>query len=158
MVQKTTNELFPIFLKTNQLAVLLIGGSTVALEKLQAVLGNSPRAQVVVVAEQFSDAFVAFAEEQPTVELIEDRFKEEHLEGQQLVISAVNSEELSAEIREKVSERGILYNAADKPELCDFYLGLGSHERQPENRDFNQRKVTNHCQAFTRSIAGRLTE
>jgi len=123
MVQKTTNELFPIFLKTNQLAVLLIGGSTVALEKLQAVLGNSPLAQVTVVAEQFSDEFVIFTQDKQTVELIEDRFDEQYLDGQQLVISAVNNEELSAEIRKKANEKGLLYNAADKPELCDFYLG-----------------------------------
>jgi uncharacterized protein len=122
-MKKNSNELFPIFLKTNQLPVLLIGGSTVALEKLQAVLGNSPHAQVTVVANWFSDEFIAFAETKPTVELIEDRFGEEYLEGRQLIISAVNSAALSLEIREKANERGILYNAADKPELCDFYLG-----------------------------------
>ncbi|HLP54189.1 MAG TPA: TSUP family transporter [Fluviicola sp.] len=122
-MKTNSNDLFPVFLKTNQLAVLLIGGSTVALEKLQAVLGNSPRAQITVVADWFSDEFIAFAENQPTIELIEDRFHESYLEDQQLVISAVNSEALSLEIREKTSERGILYNAADKPELCDFYLG-----------------------------------
>lgn len=122
-MRTNSNELFPIFLKTNQLPVLLIGGSTVALEKLRAVLGNSPHTQVTVVADWFSDELIAFAETKPTVELIEDRFNEQYLKGQQLVISAVNSEALSLEIREKANERGILYNAADKPELCDFYLG-----------------------------------
>src|SRR3990167_5725353 len=122
-MRATSNELFPVFLKANDLSVLLIGGSTIALEKLQAVLGNSPSAQVTVVADWFSDEFIAFTEDKSTVELIEDRFSEIYLGGQQLVISAVNSETISAEIREKANERGILYNAADKPELCDFYLG-----------------------------------
>jgi uncharacterized protein len=127
LIRETTtrpvNELFPVFLKANQLTILLIGGGNVALEKLQAILENSPKATVTVVAERFSDAFVQFAEQQAAVELIEDVFRTHHLEGFQLVLSAVNSEKLSAEIREKAAERGILYNAADKPELCDFYLG-----------------------------------
>lgn len=122
-MENKTNELFPVFLKANQLAVLLIGGSVVALEKLQAVLGNSPQARVTVVAEYFSDDFLAFAEIHPGVILIEDTFQERYLDGQQLIISAINSEKLSAEIREKAVEYGILFNAADKPELCDFYLG-----------------------------------
>lgn len=117
------NELFPVFLKANQLSVLLIGGGNVALEKLQALLFNSPGSQVTVVADRFSEEFVAFAEQRPGVELVEDRFHERYLDGQQLVISAVNSLETSAEIREKTADKGILYNAADKPELCDFYLG-----------------------------------
>lgn len=122
-MENKTNELFPVFLKANQLAVLLIGGSTVALEKLQAVLGNSPQTQVTVVAEYFSDDFLAFADTYPGIILIEDTFRERYLDGQQLIIAAVNSERLSAEIREKALEYGILFNAADKPELCDFYLG-----------------------------------
>lgn len=122
-MSNSSNELFPVFLKTNQLSVLLIGGGVVALEKLQAVLTNSPQTQVTVVADQFSDDFITYSEMHPTVSLIEEFFNDHHLEGQQLVIAAVNSPEVSAEIREKVTEKGLLFNAADKPELCDFYLG-----------------------------------
>lgn len=121
--RRTQNELFPVFLKANQLRVLVIGGGHVALEKLQALLANSPEANVTVVAEQLSDTLIAFAAEQSTVTLVEKRFYEELLDGQQLVIAAVNNVETAAAIRESAKAKGILFNAADKPELCDFYLG-----------------------------------
>ena len=49
------NELFPVFLKLNNLNVLVIGGGRVALEKLTAVLTNSPKCKVTLVAETFLD-------------------------------------------------------------------------------------------------------
>jgi siroheme synthase-like protein len=39
------------------------------------------------------------------------------------VISAVNDLQLSEQIRNDAKQKGKLINAADKPELCDFYLG-----------------------------------
>jgi hypothetical protein len=38
------NKLFPVFLKLEKLRLLIIGGGNVALEKINAVLQNSPSA------------------------------------------------------------------------------------------------------------------
>jgi siroheme synthase-like protein len=40
-----------------------------------------------------------------------------------LVIAAVNDMELAEQIRNDAKQKGKLINAADKPSLCDFYLG-----------------------------------
>jgi uncharacterized membrane protein YfcA len=40
-----------------------------------------------------------------------------------LVILAINDKEESKRISEEVKKKGLLVNVADKPELCDFYLG-----------------------------------
>lgn len=117
------NELFPIFLKTNELHVLLVGGGAVALEKLQALLVNSPSTSVTVVASEFSSSFIAFAELHENVFLENRLFEPTDLLQKQLVITALNDVELSAELKTLANEAGILFNAADKPELCDFYLG-----------------------------------
>ncbi|HVG11650.1 MAG TPA: NAD(P)-dependent oxidoreductase, partial [Flavisolibacter sp.] len=45
-----TNVLFPVFLKLEQLNVLLVGGGYVALEKLTAMLHHSPATKVRIVA------------------------------------------------------------------------------------------------------------
>ncbi|MFT5883934.1 MAG: precorrin-2 dehydrogenase/sirohydrochlorin ferrochelatase, partial [Arcticibacterium sp.] len=37
------NNLFPIFLKLEQMNLLIVGGGYVGLEKLEAVLKNSPK-------------------------------------------------------------------------------------------------------------------
>ncbi len=117
------NELFPVFLKLNNLAVLVIGGGKVALEKLKAVLINSPNCKVTLVAETILGELKDYCASFPNVKIIKDSFKPIHLEGKQVVISALNNIEISSEIKGLVNAKGILYNAADKPELCDFYLG-----------------------------------
>jgi siroheme synthase-like protein len=122
MKTKANNELFPVFLKLNDLNVLIIGGGKIGLEKLSSVLLNSPLSRVKVVAISFIDELKQFVESYPLVELIESEFKDEHLEGIQIVISALNNVELSEQIKIKANQKGILYNAADKPELCDFFL------------------------------------
>ncbi|MEM7298648.1 MAG: NAD(P)-dependent oxidoreductase, partial [Bacteroidota bacterium] len=51
----TENKLFPIFLKLEELNILLVGGGNVALEKLRALLKNDPNARVKLVADHISD-------------------------------------------------------------------------------------------------------
>ena len=50
-------------------------------------------------------------------------FVESDLDEKHLVMLATNNHELNDQIRGLASSRHILLNAADKPELCDFYLG-----------------------------------
>lgn len=123
MSDTANNELFPIFLKTNELEVLLIGGGKVALEKLQALLTNSPRTIVHVVSKDFNDEFLAFAELHENVSLESGIVGPRDFLNKQLVISAINDVEAAAELKTMANEAGILFNAADKPDLCDFYLG-----------------------------------
>ena len=47
------NQLFPVFLKLNNLHTVLIGAGNVGLEKLTAILSNSPQARVTVIAKEF---------------------------------------------------------------------------------------------------------
>lgn len=44
------NNLFPIFLKLENLHTLIVGGGYVGLEKITAVLDNSPLARVTLVS------------------------------------------------------------------------------------------------------------
>lgn len=119
----TKNELFPVFLKLNNLAVLIVGGGKVGLEKLTAVLANSPKSKVTLVAEEIEDEIYQYVKSFSNVKLIQDTFRPEHLEGKQVVIAAVNNLETSQKIKALANAKGLLLNAADKPELCDFYLG-----------------------------------
>ncbi|MBK9256229.1 MAG: Ig-like domain-containing protein [Saprospiraceae bacterium] len=50
MSATTSNHLFPVFLKLEQMHLLLIGGGAVALEKLHSIIQNSPATKVKIVA------------------------------------------------------------------------------------------------------------
>lgn len=117
------NELFPIYLKLSQLRTLIVGAGPIGLEKLEAVFRNSPLANVHVVALERTEEFLSFIAEKDTVLFEQRAFRESDLEGKDIVILATNNNDLNQEIRNLTRKQNILLNVADKPDLCDFYLG-----------------------------------
>lgn len=117
------NQLFPVFLKLNQLHTVLIGGGNVGLEKLNAILHNSREARVTVIAKSVIKGVYELANTYPTVKIIEKSFSDEDLDDADLVIAATDDSKLNTYIRESAHQRKLLINVADKPDLCDFYLG-----------------------------------
>jgi siroheme synthase-like protein len=117
------NHLFPVFLKLEDLSLLIIGGGNVALEKLKTVLNNSPQTKIKLVSIQISDAIKKLAEENETIELFERPYTIDDIGEADLIIAAVNDWQTSAQIKSDVDEKSKLVNISDKPGLCDFYLG-----------------------------------
>lgn len=117
------NELFPVFLKLEQLQVLLVGGGNVGLEKLSALLSNAPAARVTLVAPRILDGVRDLIQAHSHCSLEERTFEEKDLDNKHLVILATDDKALHQWIRTLVAERKLLINVADTPELCDFYLG-----------------------------------
>lgn len=120
---REVNKLFPVFLKLEQMRVLLVGAGPVGLEKLNAIINNSPAAAVTVVAKEVSADFKAAAEGLENITIITGGYNPSYLEDVDIVISAVNDIALSTQIRNDTKAKGKLINVADKPALCDFYLG-----------------------------------
>lgn len=123
MNEREGNLLFPVFLKLEQMHLLIVGGGNIGHEKLSAVLRNSPATAVTVVATWFSDETKQLAAEYSNVRLIEKAFEPTDLDTADLVIAATGIRELSEEIIVEAHKRHILANIADTPDLCDFYLG-----------------------------------
>src|SRR5690606_2075245 len=123
MKEVVGNPLFPVFLQLNELHVLLVGGGKVGLEKLTALLENSPKATVTVVAREISNDVRAYVADYPGVRLLERAFEDPDLNDVDLVVVASNNPQLNTHIRTECRKRHLLINVADKPDLCDFYLG-----------------------------------
>lgn len=122
-IDHSGNQLFPVFLKLNQLKVLLVGAGNIGLEKLQALLANSPEAEIYIVSETVLPELAEFVAQFPKVQIQQRSFDSEDLVAKDLVILATADNILNAEIRTQARELNLLINVADKPELCDFYLG-----------------------------------
>lgn len=118
-----SNSLYPVFLKLENLSLLIIGGGKVALEKLESVLGNSPGTSIKLVAREIIPEIREIQNEFPDITLHERAYDDHDFNDTDLAIIAVNDIALAAEIRTKAQQRNILVNIADKPDLCDFYLG-----------------------------------
>jgi hypothetical protein len=116
------NNLFPVFFKLEEMQLLIVGGGNVALEKLHAVLNNSPRTKIRLVAKNILPGIFELAKVYRNLQPEERAFREEDLSAVNLVIVAVNDLEVSGEIVHHAKKRNLLVNVADKPALCDFYL------------------------------------
>ncbi|WMI64013.1 bifunctional precorrin-2 dehydrogenase/sirohydrochlorin ferrochelatase [Aestuariibaculum sp. YM273] len=116
------NNLYPIFLKTSQLNVLIVGGGNVAEEKLGFLLKSSPDANVTIVSPMFREGTLALAEK-GNVKLIESKYKKRFLKGHHIVIATTDVPEVNVKVHKHCRKRSILINVADNPPYCDFYMG-----------------------------------
>jgi siroheme synthase-like protein len=119
----SVNHLFPVFLKLEELNVLLVGAGNVGLEKLTAILHNAPATKIKVVAKTISQDVRKLVSHYPQVALIERNYTTGDLENIEVLVVATNDKETSALIRNEAKAKNILVNVADTPDLCDFYLG-----------------------------------
>lgn len=119
---QSSNNLFPIFLKLENLSVLIVGGGYVGMEKLDAVISNSPATKITLVAIQISDVIKEIAKQYPNIILKEKPYQISDLADNDIIIAAINETAISQQIVTDAKSKKILVNAADKPDLCDFYL------------------------------------
>lgn len=117
------NNLFPVFLKLEMLQTLIVGGGHVGLEKISALLKNSPVAKITLIARHIHDDIKILAEKHSTVKLIERNFRLWDVWSNDVIILATDDRKLHESVREFTRSRNILINVADTPDLCDFYLG-----------------------------------
>ena len=116
------NNLYPIFLKTKQLEILIVGGGFVAEEKLSFLLKSSPDAQVTMVAPFYRPETYKLSNQFQVLRL-KDYYHPVHLEGKHIVIAATDDSEVNKCIYRDCRQSNILVNVADNPPLCDFYMG-----------------------------------
>jgi len=120
---KTKNELFPVFLKTNQLKILVVGGGNVALEKLNFLLKSSPDSRVTVIAPKIKNEIKDFLSNHYFLELKHREFQAQDIVTYDIIIAATGNKKINQEIYQLAKQFQKIVNVADTPDLCDFYLG-----------------------------------
>lgn len=116
------NNLYPIFLKTQQLQILIVGGGFVALEKMSFLLKSSPDANVTLVAPFFRDETKEFAT-MHHIQMIDDSYNKGYLKNKQIVIATTDNIDVNIQVYKDCKSKNILVNVADNPPYCDFYMG-----------------------------------
>lgn len=94
---------------------LVVGGGSVALEKVRGLLECGAR--VTVVAPQVDDELRALG-----VEIREREYHPSDLKGRFLVIAATSRAGVNRRVSRDARARSVLCNVADRPELCSFIL------------------------------------
>ena len=117
-----SNPLYPIFLKTIQLHILIIGGGYVALEKLGFIFKSSPESRVTIVSPMLREETASFIKGR-NIKYIQDKYKKNNLKTAHLVIATTDNPQVNQQVFLDCRERNILVNVADSPSQCDFYMG-----------------------------------
>jgi len=117
------NTLFPVFLKTETSRFLIVGGGNIGLEKTETLLRQNSAINLKIVASEVLPLFKGFLKNHPEIEVRERPFEVQDLDDTDFVIAATNDQWTNKEIKRLANKRKILVNAADQPDLCDFYLG-----------------------------------
>src|SRR5579863_952901 len=89
------NNLFPVFVKLEELKLLIVGGGNVGLEKLQTVLQNSPSTPISLVAPEIVTPIRELAAQHSNIRLQERPYHSPDLEDADIIIVAVNDRTVS---------------------------------------------------------------
>jgi siroheme synthase-like protein len=92
----TKNNLYPVFLKLDELHTLVVGGGNVGLEKVTALLFSAPDANVTVIAPIIKDELKEAIDKYSSYKIIQREFDEKDLDGKDIVILATDNKELHA--------------------------------------------------------------
>ena len=111
-------SLYPIFLRLEGHKVLIVGGGSIAEQKIEAVLRSAT--DVTVVSPQITPRIRLWAH-QRRIKYQAVEFRAGMTQGYFLVISCTDSEETNRAVYQEARENGALANAVDDPSYCDFY-------------------------------------
>ncbi|MCL5245838.1 bifunctional precorrin-2 dehydrogenase/sirohydrochlorin ferrochelatase [Cellulophaga sp. 20_2_10] len=116
------NNLYPVFLKTSQLHVLIVGGGNVAEEKLRFLTKSSPDAVVTMVSPWYAEKTLELANKF-NVTTITDVYNVGYLEAKHMVVATTDNVEVNVQVYKDCRAQFKLVNVADNPPYCDFYMG-----------------------------------
>ena len=116
------NNLYPVFLKTKSLHILIVGGGNVAEEKLSFLTKSSPDAKITMVSPMFRENTLNMARSFD-VALIKSVYNADFLSGKHLVIATTDQPEVNMKVYYDCRSMDKLVNVADNPPYCDFYMG-----------------------------------
>lgn len=105
---------FPMMLNLTDRFCFVAGGGAVAFRKVSVLLDFGAR--VVVTAPNLCSELEAI----PDIEKIRRDFLEQDIESAFLVVAATDDRELNHKISVLCRRKGVLVNAVDQPEDCDF--------------------------------------
>jgi len=112
-------HLYPIFINLADKMCLVVGGGKVAQRKIETLLEY--KAQVLVVSPGVTDRIKYWAERKH-ITWKSRLFEPSDLEDVFLVFIATGDSRTNKEIAALCRDRGIMVNAVDDPENCDFYV------------------------------------
>ena len=110
---------FPLLLNIKNYPCLVVGGGKVALRKVTSLLNF--RIKVTVLAPKLCEPLLELQRKRK-IKVIKKVYSKEFLNNSKIVFCATDNPKINKMVRKDCTEKNILLNVADIPELCDFIL------------------------------------
>jgi len=108
---------FPIYLDIRNKKVLVVGGGVIAQRKIESLLEAG--ANILLASKELTRQIRKY-EEEGRIFVIGCEYEKKYLEKVFMVIAATDDAELNHRISQDALEKGLLINAVDQPEDCNF--------------------------------------
>ena len=108
---------FPAFIKVDKAKVLIVGGGKIAGDKLKHMLDFTKN--ISIIAPIFSESVKSMCSDN-LLDCKKRSYENGDIDGFDIVIVAVDDLSLQKSIYEEAKNKGVLCNAVDSAEYCDF--------------------------------------
>jgi len=108
---------FPAYFNLKDKKILLVGGGSIALEKLEKLIDFTKN--ITVIAKEVSDDFINFANRH-TIAIKKQSYKKGDIDNFDIVIVATDTVQIHKEIYKESRSSRILVNSVDNTAYCDF--------------------------------------
>jgi len=110
---------FPLLLNIKNYKCLVVGGGKVALRKVISL--RDFQAKVTVISPKICEPLLELNKKRK-IKVIQKVYTKEYLENFKIVFCATDNPKINKIVRKDCTEKKILLNVADIPNLCDFIL------------------------------------
>ena len=119
MKRDNSSAYYPIFLDIEGKKCVVVGGGQVALRKVRALVDHGAR--VEVISPDLCPGLGRMVK-QGKVQAVRRDYAEGDLAGAVIVVAATNDNDLNAKVAQEAKARGVLINAVDDSQHCDFIV------------------------------------
>ena len=110
---------YPAFIDVEDKKVLVVGGGQVARRKIETFLDFG--AKVNVISIRLCPELERLSKKRE-INFLGSEFHESHLDGISIVVAATDDKKFNKKLSISAKKRGILVNAVDQPEDCNFIV------------------------------------
>ena len=137
---------FPFYIDIENKNILVVGGGTVALRKIEKLSPFKP--SITVVSPKICEEILKF-----NVKAIEREFDDNDLKGAFCVISATDNEKVNSHIFELCKKKNILVNTVKKKKKCGFiFPALACTKKFRYCRYYHIGQKSDICKVFKRAV------
>ena len=119
-ISGVADRYFPLYVDISEKDILMVGAGRIALRRLETLLKFESR--ITIVAKELHPKIRVLVQDYACVRTCQKEYEAQDLEGRDLVLACTDSGEINREIVRECRKKGILVNASDCKELCDFYF------------------------------------